>query len=398
MRRGCLSLVVGLVLIALAGCSDDGRPLTTLDPKGDAATAIDNLVVPVFIVAGIVFVFVNLGVLWTALKFRRKAGEDDEFPEQIHGNTKLELTWTILPALVMFGIAVGTIATLVRLANEPDDTSKEFDIKVVGHQWWWSFEYDLGRDGTVDFETANEMVIPTGTPVHLAITSADVIHSFWIPALNGKKDAAPGREHPLWMEADNPGRFLGQCTEFCGLSHAYMRMLVEAKEPDDFNAWLIGQQAKSAIPEGDEAAMRGLQTFVGQCTTCHLVEGVNSPECTPITEAAAYDPDANTCWVGASPYTGAAQVSGAAPNLTHLMTRYLFVGGLFELRDPEGNVNRTNLERWIRNPEDLKPMAADPSRGNLYGRGMPTLPLTEDQIDDLVAYLSTLGAPDTSGA
>lgn len=392
-RFGWATLAVfALGLLTLAGCSDNGRPLTTLDPKGDAAQAIHSLVVPVFIVAGVVFVFVNVGVLYTALRFRRKPGEEDAFPEQIHGNTKLELSWTIIPALVMAVIAVLTVATLVTLANEPDNMTQEFEVKVVGHQWWWSFEYDLGRDGTVDFETANEMVIPTGDAVQLTITSRDVIHSFWIPALNGKKDAAPGRDHPLWMQADEPGRFLGQCTEFCGLSHGYMRMLVEAKEPADFEAWVAEQQTKPPIPEAGTAERRGLDVFVGQCATCHLIEGVNSPECSAIENESDYDADENTCWVGASAFIGAAQVSGAAPNLTHMMTRYIFVGGLYELRDSEGNLNRNNLEGWIRNPADYKPMAPNATRGNLYGRGMPALPLTEDQIDDLVAYLSTLGA------
>ena len=394
-RRRFLGLLA-LSIAALSGCGSDATPLTTLDPRGDAADAIHALVQPVFIVAGIVLVFVNAGVLITALKFRRKPGEDDVFPEQVHGNTKLELGWTILPAVIMAGIAVGTVATLVTLANEPEDIRKDFEVKVVGHQWWWSFEYDLDRDGTVDFETANEMVIPTGEAVHLEITSRDVIHSFWIPALNGKKDAAPGRQHTLWMQADDPGRFLGQCTEFCGLSHGYMRMLVEAKAPADFDSWVASQLEKPAIPEEGTAERRGLDAFVGQCATCHMIEGVNSPDCKAIETEDEYAVEENTCWVGASPYVGAAQVSGAAPNLTHLMSRYLFVGGLYELRDAEGNLNRNNLEGWIRDPATFKPMAPDATRGNLYGRGMPKLPLTEDQIDDLVAYLSTLGAEPTA--
>jgi len=391
--RRVLPALVGLGLLLLTGCGADGRPLTTLSPRGEASQAIHDLVVPVFIVAGVVFVFINVGVLYVAVRFRRRPGEEDEFPEQIHGNTKLELSWTIIPALIMAGIAVGTVATLVTLANEPDDIATEFDIRVVGHQWWWAFEYDLGRDGTIDFVTANEMVIPAGTPVHLKITSNDVIHSFWIPALNGKKDAAPGREHELWMAADQPGRYLGQCTEFCGLSHGYMRMLVEAKEPEKFASWVAGQQTKAPVPKAGTAERRGLEAFVGNCASCHLIEGVNSPDCTPIKTEAEYDAKANTCWVGASPYAGAAQVSGNAPNLTHLMTRYVFVGALYELQSESGELNRNNLEGWIRNPQDFKPMAPEPTRGNTYGRGMPKLPLTEEQIDDLVAYLSTLGAP-----
>ena len=385
--------VLGLGLVVLAGCSDSGRPLTTLDPKGEASSTIHNLVLPVFVVAGIVFVLINAGVLYVARKYRRRPGEDDVFPPQIHGNTKLELGWTIGPAAIMAVVAAMTVNTMVDLSNKGAKSTEAFDITVVGHQWWWSFEYDMGRDGTIDFETANEMVIPSGETVQLTLTSRDVIHSFWIPALNGKKDAAPGREHPLWMQADNPGRFLGQCTEFCGLSHGYMRMLVDAKTPDQFQAWVEDQQTKAVLPEEGSAARRGLETFAGQCASCHMVEGINGPDCTPITELEAYDPAENTCWVGASPYAGAAQVSGSAPNLTHLMSRYIFVGGLYELRNVEtGQLNRNNLEGWIRNPQDYKPMAPDPTRGNLYGRGMPKLPLTEDQIDDLVAYLSTLGA------
>lgn len=388
---GLTTLVVGALLL-LSGCSRDGRPLTTLDPVGRASKDIHKLVVPVFIVAGVVFVFVNAGVLYLALRFRRRPDEPDAFPEQIHGNTKLELGWTVLPAVIMAGIAVGTIATLFRLANEPKDTSTEFDVHVVGQQWWWSFEYDIDRDGTIDFSTANEMVMPVGQPVHLTITSRDVIHSFWIPALNGKKDAAPGRDHPFWIEAAKPGRYLGQCTEYCGLSHAYMRMLVDARSPADFKTWVDGQLEKPAIPAAsDESARRGLEVFTGQCATCHQIQGVNSRDCTPIKTEDEYDADANTCWVTGTPYAGAAQVSRYAPDLTHLMSRYLFVGGLHELRNTEtGELNRNNLEEWIRNPADYKPMAPEPSRGNIYGRGMPKLPLTEEQIDDVVAYLATL--------
>lgn len=391
LARAWLATVGVVSLVLLAGCSNDGRPLTTLDPQGQASRDIHTLVKPVFIIAGVVFLFVNLGVVYVALRFRRSNDGADEFPEQVHGNRALELGWTILPGIILFGVAIFTLVTLFKLSNEPDDASKDFDVTVVGHQWWWSYEYDLGRDGTVDFTTANEMIIPVGVPVHLDITSRDVIHSFWIPALNGKKDAAPGRVHPLWMEADHAGRYLGQCTEFCGLSHAYMRMLVEAKEPGEFASWVEEQMEEAAIPAAnDAAARRGLETFVSQCTTCHVVKGVNGPDCEAIKEEDEYKAD-ESCWVGAAPFVGAAQMAGEAPDLTHLMSRYLFVGGLYDLRDPDtGDLNRNNLERWIRNPVDLKPMAPTPSGGNKFGRGMPTLPLTEDQIDDLVAYLSTL--------
>ncbi|MDY7104586.1 MAG: cytochrome c oxidase subunit II [Actinomycetota bacterium] len=377
-------------LLVLSGCADDA-PLDTLEPKGPAAREIDSLVNIVFSIAGIVFVFVTVGVLIVALRFRRKG--DDDFPVQVHGNTKLELGWTILPAVVLAGVAVFTVATIFNLADTPDDA--ELEVRVVGQQWWWSFEYDLDGDGDFgDIVTANEMVVPAGQPISLTIASNDVIHSFWIPSLNGKKDAVPGREHPLWIEADEPGRYLGQCTEFCGLSHANMRMVVEAVSDGDFETWVAAQQEPAAIPEDDAAAMRGLETFVSQCVTCHQVQGVNSPDCVPLEEGETYVPG-ETCWEGAQPFDGAAQVSGNAPELTHLMSRCTFAGSIFDLYvdercgDPDA-VNRAQLEAWIRNPPAEKAMAPDPNQYTTVGRGMPQLPLSEEQIDDLVAYLTTL--------
>ena len=361
-----VGLVAGSVLL-LSGCGSD-LPLNTLDPEGQPAGYIDDLVVPVFIVAGVVLLFVNLGVLYVAIKFRHRPGDEATFPEQIHGNTKLELTWTIVPAVILAVIAVFTVATLFKLFDTP---ANAMTVRVEGQQWWWSFRYDVDGNGSFDdpgdIPTATELVIPAGRPVALKITSNDVIHSFWIPKLNGKRDAVPGRIHNWWLEADEPGYYLGQCTEFCGLSHAYMQMAVKALSEEDYARWLEDQKRPAQVPE-DPAALRGLETFTAQCASCHQIRGVNGTGCEPLPEGEEFDPadfDPETdCYDGVSQgWEGAAQVSRNAPNLTHLMSRQRFIGGVYDLYLPDGRPDTNTMEAWIRNPEEFKPMAPDPDPG-----------------------------------
>jgi cytochrome c oxidase subunit 2 len=377
LGRRALGAVV-LVLLFATGCASDA-PLDTLDPKGPEARSIDHLLNPVLILAALVFLFVELGIVFLAVKFRRRKADDDELPDQTHGHLALELGWTILPALMLAGVAYGTLVTLFDLADTPDDA---LQVNVIGQQWWWEFQYDVDGDGEHDFRTANEMVIPVDTPVELDITSRDVIHSFWIPALNGKRDAVPGRHHPLTLQADEPGSYWGQCTEFCGLSHANMRMRVIALPQDEYDAWLENQATEAEAATGDAEA--GEELFISSCSRCHEVRGQ---------EGSNFDGTSDT-------------VSGSAPELTHLMTRSTFAGSLFRLfaeaddddvadiytqLAEEGSFNRVQLEAWLRDPPAQKPMYADPEvLGTDLPRGMPDLELTEEQIDQLVAYLQTL--------
>jgi cytochrome c oxidase subunit II len=372
-RRGRRLLVLAVVAVVLVAAACGGNhPLDTLNPKGPEARSIDRLLDPVLYVAGAVFVFVEFGVLYLALRFRRRREEDDTVvPDQVHGNTRLEIGWTVLPALILAGVAVATIATLFKLADQPEGA---MEVKVYGQQWWWAYQYDTTGDGVSDIITANELVIPAGEPVNLRITARDVIHSFWAPALNGKRDAVPGREHPLTIEADEPGIYAGQCAEYCGLSHSFMRLRVVALSQEDFDAWVDGQLEEATAPS-DPEAQAGLEAFQQLCIQCHQVNGVNS---VPLGEAQ--------------------QVAGVAPNLTHLMSRTVFAGGVFTLRDVSlqngddftledyqgGSFDRAALEAWLRDPPGRKPMYPE---GN---RGMPNLGLTEQQIDQLVAYLQTL--------
>ncbi len=380
--RARLLALVTVVGLAASACASNAQQ-TTLEPKGPAADKINNLSNITFLIAGLVFVLVEVGVLFVAWKFRKRKGDDDSVPVQIHGHTKAEIGWTVLPAVILAFLAVATVGTILDLAEEPEDA---LQIRVVGQQWWWSYDYDIDGDGLhpdgdvnapgienpdeyeTDIEVANEMVIPVGTPVYLSIESRDVIHSFWIPALNGKKDAVPGRTHYLTLEADEPGTYVGQCTEYCGLSHAYMRMSVRALPQDEYDAWVEDQLAGPAQPAND-LAVQGEEIFGTLCASCHLIEGTNDA------------------------FNGADQVSGAAPNLTHFASRGTYAGGIFELwNDIDGDgiveadeigveLNDNQLEAWLRNPSAEKPLAADGRRG------MPDLGLNESQIDALVAYL-----------
>lgn len=370
---------MGLVVF-LSGCASNA-PQDTLEPEGPIARSIDNLAGPVFMIAGVVFVLVEVGVLFLAWRFRKRptdAEDDDLPPPQVHGNIPLELGWTILPALILTVVAVMTVTTIFDIDSRRDDAA--FSVDVIGRQWWWEYRYDLDGDGSEEIVTANDLVIPAGEAVELNVTSDDVIHSFWIPQLAGKMDAAPGRNHSLVLETDEPGTFVGQCAEFCGLSHGYMRQRVVALPSDEYDAWEQNQLTPAEMPAEGTAAREGAELFTSMCSGCHLVEGVNDSE---------YDDQGS----------GTEElVAGPAPNLTHLMTRGAFAGALFNLWQPSegevtpqwsdigegGTLERENLATWLRNPPGQKPMAPD------EGRGMPDFELTEEQIDSLIEFLQTL--------
>ena len=382
-RAGSQTALLGAFL-GLVGCASDAE-LDTLKPQGPYARSIDALSDPVFMVAGVVFliIFGGTGYLWWRF---HDDHSDEEYPEQIHGNLRLEILWTIVPTVILLVIAVFTIVTLADISRNEDNaialsvdgetTSWEPEVVVVGQQWWWEYRYYFGGLDDVDLSdprnlppadivTANQLVIPTGEEIELKITSRDVIHSHWIPALNGKRDAVPGRVTYWKIAADEEGVYFGQCTEFCGLSHSRMRMQAVALSPADFQAW-VDEQLQSAAEPTDPAAVAGLAIFETQCARCHVIDGVNGP----------HDKGAST---------GADLIANAAPNLTHLMSRTTYAGGIFNLYEPDGSLDRTQLEAWLRNAPAEKPAYAEGRRG------MPAMGLSETEIDSVVAYLQTLG-------
>jgi cytochrome c oxidase subunit II len=381
--------------VLVAGCADNA-PQDTFQPKGSNAEDIDNLARPVFYIAGLVGVIVFSVIAFVVWRYRDRG---QPIPEQTHGRPALEIGLTILPALILIGVAIPTVGTLMAL-NETDDT--ECIVNVTGQQWWWEFDYPV-QDGcggiTEPIVTSGQMVIPAGMNVLIRGTSRDVIHSFWIPSLNGKRDMVPGRIHTLRMQAYEPGIYAGQCAEFCGLSHANMRMEVAALDAAGFEAWKTNQLAPYESPTEGTVEAEGEAAFLANCSRCHQVNGLEDANGDPVVSR----PDQQV-------------YSGAAPNLTNLMTRNTFAGatwdllsescrenvwkadsGVFTERYLEGVTdecfNEVDLREWLRNAPAKKPMYADPEKldetGGLY-RGMPYLALSEDQIDQLLAYLLTL--------
>jgi cytochrome c oxidase subunit 2 len=360
--------------------------------EGQQAKDVDRLWDIVFPIATVIFFLVQGLVLFIAFRFRSRG--DDDAPVQVHGNAKMELGWTIAPALILAVIGVFTVVTVFDI-NQRADASEVLSINVTGHQWWWEYEYpqQQGVDGA--FLTANELVIPTGRTVQLRLTSADVIHSFWPPKLAGKVDVVPGRTNYMKVSAATPGDYSGQCAEFCGLSHANMRLRVIALEPAAFADWVANQQEDA--PTAPTTTTTSAPTTT--TTTAPATIGAATAGTGGVTTTTTEAPAAKTTPVGADAELD--QANGASlfvskgcsgchtikglegangkvgPNLTHLHSRSRFAGATFELND-------RNLRRWLRDPPKMKPM--DPENG----MGMPNLGLSEDEITQLIAYLETL--------
>ncbi len=350
-RLALVATAVGTALL-LASCgSDTELPQNTLDPEGPWARKIDDLWWLVFWIAVVIFVLVAVALAYSIWKFRERPGDEDRKIRQLHGNTRLEILWTIIPAVLLAVLAVPTVATVFALAEEPPDA---LQVSVVGHQWWWEYEYP--EFGIV---TANELHIPVETEVYLTMTSTDVIHSYWVPKLNGKMDAVPNRTSFLNLYADNvtppDDPLLGQCAEFCGLSHANMLIKVYVHDEQGFADWVAAQQRAAPVPtEGPAAA--GWETFNLVCTACH---------------AATVDNAGTIETVGQQ----------LAPNLTHFGSRQYFAGAWF-LNTPD------NVHDWLRDPTVMKPMAPqlnDLAAGRILG--MPNFGLDEEEIAGLQALL-----------
>ena len=336
------------LVLLLTSCAKDA-PQDYLQPEGTYAKKIDTLQKPVFILAAIVAVFVFALVAYAMWRFRERKDDDpNELPAQMHGNTKLEIGWTILPALVLAAISAFTLPVVFELTDEPDEY---LAVDVYGQKYWWGYEYPGEGNSAYGIEeagirTANELHIPVGVPVWLTLRSNDVIHSFWAPTLNGKRDVVPGRVHTWKLEAEEPGVFSGQCAEFCGTSHAFMRLKVVAHDQASWREWVEQMQAPLEEPEAGSLAAEGFELFAQKgCAGCHQVDGQ---------------------------YEEVAEDAPYAPNLTHLFSRDCFAGCIYDLND------RNELEAWLRNPQR--------KAGSLMVIGS----LTEDEIDKLYAYLRTL--------
>lgn len=356
--------LLAMAMLLLAGCATDA-PQDALSPQGPIARMQDDLWNLVYPIAVGVFIFVQAGLLFVMWRFRSR-GDNTSVPAQLHGNTRLELLWTIIPALILAAVAVPTTRTIFTLAEEPEGS---LQVRVVAKQFWWEFEY-TGEEGQ-GVVSANELHIPTGRPVYLKMEALSpqipdgkvpgdeaskqnpmalngVIHSFWVPRLAGKQDVVPGHRRHMYIEADEPGTYSGQCAEFCGIGHAVMRFQVVAHDPAGFDEWLSAQSAAAFDGQSGLAAEGRAMFEKAGCIACHTINGYTST-------------------------TGGKANVRVGPNLTHFASRMKFAGGLFDNADPE------QIAAWLRNPQAAK-----------QGAQMPNLGLTEDQITALVAFLQSL--------
>ncbi|MBI3915018.1 MAG: cytochrome c oxidase subunit II [Chloroflexi bacterium] len=325
--------ILALGLLVVTGCSSNSP--TWLTPASTNAAMVTNLFNLIFGVSVVVFVIVEVLLVYSVLRFRRKS--NDEMPTQIHGNSRLEIAWTLAPAIVLVIVFAFTLQTLNAIEETPANALK---VKVTGYQWWWAAEYpELG------VTTASELHVPVNQAVSFTLESKDVIHSFWVPELGGKRDVVPGKVNTTWFRPTKVGTFYGQCAEFCGVAHANMRFAIIVETQEDFNKWVGDQKKDPAAPVSD-LAKQGEQEFLkGICIACHTVNG-----------------------------TVAKGVAG--PNLTHLSSRKTFAGGTIVL-------NKDNLKAWLKDPQALKP-------GNLMEAGKTIPRLTNAQINALAEYLSGL--------
>jgi cytochrome c oxidase subunit 2 len=340
------------------------------DPVSPPAESIRNLSVLVLAITGFIFVVVEGILIYSIVRFRRRAAAGAPPPEtagpnaareteppQVYGSKPIEVAWTAAPALIVFVLVLVSARTLWEV-NVPPPQPREGDttlfVTVVGRQWWWEYQYDHYDGQALGFTTANELHVPAAPPrgpdekeeeyekkhrVFLTLKSADVCHSYWVPRLAGKVDLIPGRTNSLWFRTDRPGLYLGQCAEYCGTQHANMLLRVVVEPREDFERWLANER-KPAVE--DPAVSDGRSAFLRQsCVNCHRVRGTS--------EKSSYGPD-----------------------LTHLMSRKTLASGMVE-NNPE------NLRRWVDDPQKVKP-----------GCLMPAFGLTDRERDDVVRYLLTL--------
>lgn len=347
-KRTCLVLLLAAIGALLAGCYPD-NPQSTFDATGPVAQSQLTLFWIIFWAAVFVFVVVEGILVYTMIRYRRRPGDGD--PHQTHGNTRLEIGWTILPALVLVVVAVPTVFTIFDNANSPDPEGA-LRVDVVGVQWWWEFTYPDPDDPTQSVVTANELHIPVDEVVNITLDSRDVLHSFWIPKIAGKVDLVPNHKNTMWIKGEETGHFYAQCAEFCGESHALMRFRVIVESREDFDAWLESER-RDAIEPTDPLALEGKAIFEGpqaQCWSCHTIKGTRSQ-------------------------------GKIGPDLTHVGRRTHIAAGVREN-------TQDNLREWISDPNAIKPGNIMSVQGQVYND--PTLKLSDAQISALVRYLQGL--------
>jgi cytochrome c oxidase subunit 2 len=317
-------------------------PTSIFDPAATPANSIFGLSLFILGLTAGIFVVVGGLLLFVVIRYRHHAADGDKEPPQIYGSSQIEMSWTVVPILLVFMLFLTTARVILGTERIPKPASS-MDVVVIGHQFWWEYRYP-----SLGIVTANELHIPVSDPAHptptyLKMSSVDVAHSFWIPRLAGKMDVIPNRVNTMWMDPPTAGLYLGQCAQYCGTQHAKMLLRVYADTPEQFAAWVKHQQEPSASPSTlTPEQLAGKAVFEhNACMNCHAVQGTVSK-------------------------------GRFGPDLTHFASRDTLASGAFP-NTPE------NLRKWIDNPDSLKP-----------GALMPAMHLNEKDLNAVTTYLTTL--------
>jgi cytochrome c oxidase subunit II len=372
MRR-VLGLAPFLVVLAVAACGQH-YPQSTLSPKSDFTRMIDGVFMTTVWWAIAVFILVEGALLWAVFRYRGRPGDPE--PRQVHGNTTIEIIWTVVPALILAMIAVPTVRAIFQTYEEPSG-AEVVRVNVTGHQWWWEFKYPQ-----YGVTSANELHVPVGKTVFLEMNAFDVIHSFWMPQLGAKRDVFPNRKTTLWFRADSAGFYPGQCAEFCGTQHGRMAFHVSAETPAEFDAYIKGLQATgvqaAAAPAGADTAKRAADTTrrtaapAAPTTVTTTAQVAQAPAAAgPDTMAGKKLFSSKGCVQCHSLNAVKFSKSLIGPNLANIGSRrYIAAGTLPNTED--------NLTHWIQHPWSVK-----------HGVLMPELGLSETDARTLAAYLRT---------
>ena len=334
------SAVISLLSSAALWMPGKGPQTTpsTLAPTSTPAYEIHALSLFVLSIAAGIFLSVAGLLTYAIIKYRARRTDHLSEPAQIYGSTQIELAWTVIPVLIVIVLFLTTARLIFAIQDAPEPESA-LDVTVIGHQFWWEFRYP--KLGIV---TANELHVPLSSeqeplPTYLTLLAADVDHSFWVPQLAGKTDLIPNHPNATWINPLQPGLYVGQCAQFCGAQHALMLLRVYVDNPDEFSAWVKNQQQPAVE---DPRVAGGRHLFETQaCMSCHTIRGT-------------------------------AATGRFGPDLTHLMSRQTLASGVT-------NNNAENLRQWIEDPGSLK-----------SGCLMPAMQLSDQQLDQVTEYLSTL--------
>ena len=303
-----------------------------LDPQSPQARAIYELFIRSGIIFSLIFVVVAGLIIFSIVRSRARAHDRD--PAQIAGNRRVEVAWTIIPFLIVILLLAMTLSAMNRVDPPPAPSP---DLVVTGHQFWWQVDYPAS--GVI---TANEIHIPVGKPLSVQLESKDVLHEFWVPKLTRKMSNVPGQPNHIWIQADKPGTYIGQCSEFCGIQHAWMRILVVAEEASKFEEWQRAQLQPGQSAMSDATAKGQMLFRTSTCINCHAIRGVEGADLR------------------------------VAPDLTHVGSRRQLASGIID-NTP------ANMRLWLKSPQHVKP-----------GALMPDFNFTDEQLDQLAAYLSAL--------